>query len=238
MVRRRVTTKSRGVKRRRLSARRGKFRIRSRRGVHLTVKRRCYGGTVTVTNVTTADFWQYIEPTITGFSIFNDGVSGLTNIAEYQALFDQYKVNAVKIEFKPRVGALMAVQNPYGTPAVPFVERPYVAVGMDRMSTTIPTGTYGLGSYNFFCEQVSNVRTYRGDRPFTVYLNKPMCTEQYAAGATRYVRHTWTDLDDVTSTALKLRGFHIYGYNQAFNTTLNNQYDIFVTWYISFRGMK
>lgn len=201
----------------------------------LSVKRRFWAGTITPGTTSTTSFWNYVTPTLSsaGF-ICGTTLGGLPNLAEYQALFDQYRLNAIKLEFKPRVFNVTNDQNPAtgGT----FRDRPYVSILIDRRGTTTPAGTYSNSTYNAFAE-AGNVKMKRGDRDLSVYLSKPIISEQYGGGATRYVSPKFTDMDSAGIT-MPHRGMYSFFHTQQFSTTAFTSYDVFATYYLTFKGQK
>lgn len=113
MKRKRSFRSKRPTKRRRRFTKRyrryGRNRIRTR-GRYLRVKRTIALGSAAepflrFSTVATGNFWQYVTPTLdSAMNNFgtNSAMNGVTNIAEYQALFEQYKLSAVKYTFRPQ----------------------------------------------------------------------------------------------------------------------------------------
>lgn len=200
----------------------------------VSVKRTCYLGTINPNTVATYGFWQYrtvsLNSGFTDQSLANMG--GLTNLSEYTALFDQYKLSAFKILLRPRRLDVQSSQDLYA--GATFLDRNYVTIVKDPTDITSPTGTYTNATFNSFLE-CGKARTYRGDRPVSIYM-KPKVQEQYGSGANRYVTPKWTDLN-TSGTTMPHRGFHLYFHNQAMTTSFM-QYDVFITYYLKFKGMK
>lgn len=200
----------------------------------ISVKRTCYLGTISPNTVATYGFWQY--RTVSLNSGFTDqalaNMGGLSNLSEYTALFDQFKLCAFKIVLRPRRLDVQSTQDvPTGSS---FLDRNYVTIVKDPTDITSPTGLYTVATFNSFLE-CGKARTYRGDRPISIYM-KPKVQEQYGSGANRYVSPKWTDLN-TSGTTMPHRGFHLYFHNQAMTNTFM-QYDVFITYYLKFKGMK
>lgn len=217
----------RSYKRRGMKYRRGRGRI-----AMLSVKRTCWVGSFTPSTAATTNFWTYQKPTLGSAFADNSGaLTGLSNLAEYTPLFDQYKINGIRLHFKPRFMNYNLDQlNP--TIGVSLKDMPYVSVIMDPKSNVLPTGAYTAATINTFLEQ-GNVKTRRADKPFSVYL-KPMVVEQFGGGANRYIRFPWTDSSNTTVPQL---GYHLFFHNQNFATAFNT-YDVFATYFLQWKGMK
>lgn len=215
-------------------------RMRTVKGAYLRVRRQiCGSNQLSFNNTTTAGFWRYITPTIDNmFPNFADGSNliSLTNISEYTSLFDQYKFSAIKFTFRPRWTNISQPQT-YTTTGQTTFYVPRVAVCMDHVPPTTPAGTFSRSTLNVMQEQ-GNVRFYRADRPFSIYL-KPKVSEQYGGGATRYIRPAWTDLD-TTGRAVPYRGFQMFVFNDFWDTTMlaSTSFDVQATVYLQFRNLK
>lgn len=202
----------------------------------IAVKRTCYLGTVTPNSSSTPAFWRYISTSLdSGFTNeSNFSMGGLTNLAEYTPLFDQYRLNAIKYVLRPRQGMNVADQN--NATAISH-ERGYHSVLIDKAGTITPTGTFTSTTYNTFLEN-GNVRTYDATKPVTIYI-KPLVQEQYGSGAFRYVKPRWTDLG-TAGNAMPHRGFHLFTHTNSMNTASLGRYayDVFVTYFIQFKGQR
>lgn len=209
--------------------------IPTRQKATLFVKRKVFCSSINPSTVTTANFFSYVTPSLSSAgSMANVNIGGLTNIGEYQALFDQFKLSAIKYELYPRVTDLVNDQNPAtgGT----FRDRPYVSFCIDKKGTLTPTGTYVQATWNQFAES-GNVKTVRGDKKVTIYLNKPMINEQFGGGANRYVSPKYADLDGA-GTTMQHRGFYIFFHTQTFAGSALIGYDVYATYYLAFKGQK
>lgn len=200
----------------------------------IKVTRTCYLGQYQPTTASTPGFWQYRTVSLTSGYNNQSGVNmgGLSNLAEYVPLFDQFKLSAYKIVLRPNQ---VDYNQPMNASSLTGV-LPYVHVVHDPMTATIPSGTYSAATVNQFLEQ-GNVRTYRGDRKVTIYVKRPKVREEYGTGAIRYISPTWTTLDNSFGQAMEHRGFHLMHSSQNLAAAFP-AYDVFVTYYLRFRGMK
>lgn len=201
-----------------------------------SVKRKIFAGVVTPSTATTGQFWQYVQPEISGWSLFGTGMNGISNLAEYQALFDVYKVHGIKLHFRPRYNLIGEMQS-VPTSGVSTTDHQYVSFIMDKMSTATPVGAYSISTYNSFTE-LGNVITKRADRPFSIYLRRPVVSDQTIAGASYSTKQPWLNLGSAAGTDQPLRGFHMFMHTQTFTSSVFPTLDVYATYYVSFRGMK
>lgn len=200
----------------------------------ITVRRTCYLGTITPNTTATYGFWQYRQVSLSN-GFYDQALSsmgGLTNVAEYQALFDQYKLCAFKITLRPR--AVNMVNDQTATAAYGR-DQNWVSVVRDPTDNISPTGLYTAATLNTFLES-GKVKTFRGDKPVNIYM-KPLVQEQYGGGSNRYVRPQWTDLT-ATGISMPHRGYHLFFHTNTLTSASLTPYDVFVTYYVKFRGMK
>lgn len=199
----------------------------------LNVKRRVFAGSVTTGTVSTGRFWSYVTTSLTSAgTLFTTALGGLTNMTEYDALFDTYALKGVKFEFQPKLVDISQPQT-YDSVSPAVLDRGYIDVIIDPKSNTVPSGTLTGATYNAFAE-IGNPKTYRADKPFSVYF-KPLIQEQYGGGFNRYITPRPTD---ITATAMQHRGFHIFWRNQNMSSVTNVSFDVYVTYYLQFRGKR
>lgn len=226
-----------GSKRRRFNVSK-RYRIRRIRGrvPNVSVKRKCYLGTVVPNTTGVSGYYRYIQPSLSsGFTTqTGGGMPGLTNVGEYAALFDMYKLNAFKIELVPKVG-LIGTDQATIAPVMP--NKPYLTIIKDPSATVTPAGTYSAATLNAMLEN-GNAKTYNFSRKVTIYM-KPKISEQYGNGATRLIRPMWTDLNAV-GQQMPHRGFYIFQHTQDMNPAglSDYSYDVFITYYLHFKGMR
>lgn len=199
---------------------------------YLSIKRSWYAGRVVPSTVSTNNFWCYCTPTLMNAGILSTTtLSGLPNLSEYTVLFDAYKISGIKYRFVPRnMDYNLGQINPTGT----FYDVPMVSIINDPTSVVLPSGAYTMATYNTFAE-TGSLRRIRGDKEFTIYM-KPLIQEQYGSGALRYIKPRFTATDSNGQT-MPHRGFHIFWHNFNFSSTFT-EYDVYVTYYITFKGQR
>lgn len=179
--------------------------------------------------------WQPNTTSISGYwRQYNQGLNNLPNNTEITALFDQYKVNAIKLQFIPRFDNFAGNNTTDTTlPGVTNQSGTYAHVCYDTRSTITPAGIYNSSTLNTFMEQ-GRVKTYNGNRPFTVYYRPVIVTQYGGVNTQMYVRSTWLP----TNNPITLYGPHVFMQDYNFNGTFGNSYDIYVTFYMMCRNMK
>lgn len=217
----------------------------------VNIKRRYYAGFVSASTTNTEGFWSYISPSISdalasypaggslwnGSSPLSPNLKGIPNLVEYASLFDLYKVHGIRYEFKPRFQDLNYGQVS-STASAQYASAGYVTYSVDPTpgSQTL-SGVYGIDTLNKFLEDSPQAKTVRCDKPFSIYW-KPKVSEQYGSGGLRWVRPQWSLLSG-DSLKIPHNGFYIMAHNNNFSSTslpTTHQYDVYITWYISFKG--
>lgn len=187
----------------------------------VSVKRTFYGGVWTFGTTSVNDWWRFNSYTF----------SNLPNVAEYTNLFDEYKINAIKVHYRPSydtVEALTSDVNP-GTSNSKVIVHTLV----DPASTVLPSGTYTSATLNAFLEN-GDVKTRDGNKAFTVFYKPKMFQGVNGAGtAARLVNPSWLRTSDPAAIHY---GHHVY--IQSANNTTPMKYDFFITYYFQVRGMK
>lgn len=203
--------------------------------VGLQVARTFYAGSFTPSTTTTANFVSFITPSLNSAgTICGVTMNGLTNVAEYTSLFDQFKLNAIRLQFRTRITDLNYQQS---TPAGTFTDVPQMSVIREfRDPPLLNPGTYGVASFNNFCES-GKVKTYRNDDRVVSLYFRPKISEQYGSGAVRYISPRWTDLD-TNGQAMTHRGVWVYFNNRNFGSAGFAVYDVHATYYLQFKGMR
>lgn len=188
----------------------------------ISIKRLFYRETWTFSTTSVGDFWRYYQPTVN--PAFN-------NFPEFAAVFDQYKVNGVKITFRPRMDQVDGSSTTLTGPM------PNLVTVIDPYSTLTPAGTYGAGTLNLLLEQ-SNAKVHKGDEVVDVYWKPKIQIPTNVGSGVTYVDSSKMWLN-CTSDLVPMRGFHVMIQNNAFSTTAPNViYDVYFTWYITFRNLK
>jgi len=197
---------------------------RSLRMASIMVRRTTYGGAWQFGTAATSGFWQYLAPNMTAFNNFN----------EFAAVFDEYRVNAIKITFRPRYDNV-ALDNSFN--AAMNQSQAYAHYCVDPASTVVPSGTYTQANLNTFLEG-SGIRTKTLNRPFSIYF-RPKVLEQVSGGGTAGVvrdRRPWVR---TTETGQIYRGVHMFlQQNNMATGNVNITLDTYYTFYVTFRNLK
>lgn len=190
-------------------------------GKPVSFKRTVYLSNWAFSSVSTNGFWRY------NFMTFD----AITNASEYKALFDQYKINGVKFQFRPRWSGADAQQT-----ATPGQNMVYASIYHDPESDITPSGTYTSTTFNTFLENANGkVRTVKCDKPFSVYF-KPAVPDSGMVTNGRYLRSPW--LSCLNASGLGHRGFHLFLNDANFSASSSITFDIIATVYFQMRGSK
>lgn len=220
----------------------GRFRTkvpRAPRGTILNVRRMVISASPMTVSTTTGvyGYWRYQTVSLdNGFQQFNvDGtaLTSLTNKAEYQALFDEYKLSAYKVTLIPKFANYSTSQDAaLGTTLIP-----YICIVKDPQSKLVPTGLWSGATLNILLENGGKI--YRADRPVNIYM-KPKVTEQYGGGADRYVSPKFTDLSSSAGTTMPHRGFHIFVFVGTWvaASMVGLAWDVRTTYYLKFKNHR
>lgn len=218
-TKRRTSTKKKGRGRRPFNIPRRRMKTAVGR---VNVKRITYGGTWTFATTTTNDFWRY--------QVFD--MSNFNNFSEFASVFDEYKVNRIKVTYRPAYDSVVNI-GPAGTL---IQSQAYAHYVVDPGSTLIPTGVYGTGSLQSLLEN-GDVKTRTLNRPFSIYYKPKVTDSVFNTGTASAMRTSpWVRTSD---TATVYRGYHMYiQQNGISNTNTNIRLDFYITMYVSFRNIK
>lgn len=186
----------------------------------ISMKRTFYGGAWTFGTASTSGFWQYLS--VTPANNFN-------NFTELGSVFDEFKVNGLKITFRPRYDNIEISNSATQVQA-------YAHYFVDPASTVIPTGVYSVATLNSFLEN-SGVKTRTLNRPFSIYF-KPKCSQAYTGTGTvgGVITPRWVKTNETTTS---FRGVHVFlQQNNMAATNTNITLDVYYTWYVSFKNLK
>lgn len=219
------------MKRRRPSGRRMRRTMKRRRIVRrrvrqarMAVKRTFYVENWQPNSAGTNGFWRYYQFT----------ASQLPSMSEFVALFDQYKINAVKVTFRPRFDSFQGNNTTDTTlPGVTNQSGTNMHVIRDPYTTTFPTGTYTVANMNSFMEQ-GNVKSYTGNRPFSIYIRP---TNNFTVDGANVERKR-SKYINTSNLAIPHFGFHAYAQDNNFSGTFGNSWDVFYTYYMTFKNLR
>lgn len=151
----------------------------------------------------------------------------LPSYAELSGVFDEYKIAAVKVTYRPAFDSV--INGGSGGPQC------YAHICVDPASTLNPAGTYTSSNLNTFMEN-AGVKTYTCNKPFSVYL-KPKVSEAYLGGTTADEVRTAPFIKS-SSTSVDHRGFHMFLQNNGFLATNAFSLDIYTTYYMTWRNPR
>lgn len=174
---------------------------------------------------TTADFWKH----------YSFRLQDLPSYTELTALFDQYKINAIRVKFVPRFDSFSGENITDTTaPGITNQSGTQLHIIKDQRTTVSPTGTYSRTTLNTFLEN-GKVRTYTGTRPVTVYF-KPAVINN--VGASAQAAFLWSPWLQTSSTDIQHWGFQAFASDQNLNGSFGNAFDVFVTYYMMVKGLR
>lgn len=155
----------------------------------------------------------------------------LPSFAEFQAVFDEYKINAIKFTYRPRYDTVVA-----GTGGANI--QCFAHTVIDPASTVVPAGTYSQATLNSFMEN-SGVRTHTLNKPFSVYY-KPKVEKSVSNGvnqiSTQMSPMPWCK---TSAGGIALKGHHIFLQQNNFsNQSGIINLDTYVTLYMQFKNLK
>lgn len=203
------------------------YRVRGNNDAFFSVQRTFYVGNWAPNTATTNGFWRLFAPALTD----------LPSIGEYQALWDSYRIKAIKVTFRPRFDNFSGNDTTDTTaPGVTNQSGTRAFVIVDPNTVTGPTGTYTSATYNTFAENGSLIKCYEGTKPFSVYW-KPSVDRTLGNVATGgRMLAPWLQLG--AGSSVLHYGFHIFMQDNNFAGTFGNSYDIFYTFYMQFKSSK
>lgn len=196
----------------------------------VSVKRTWYSGSWQLSTTGTTDFWRYFEPTIAGASSLNPGFN---NFAEFASVFDRYRVNGIRLTFRPRFDNVAAPV----TGATPLITvLPYITTKIDPQTTLNPTGTYGSGTLNTLFEHGGKTRKITNSA--SVYFRPQIALPTNVGGGVIYRKAPYLS---TSTTSIPMRGAHVYLHTNNFSAGTAMQdvlVDVYVTWYVTFKNIK
>lgn len=210
---------------RRVRRRKTLMKPRGLRMTSMMTKRTFYNGSWSFGTVTTDQFWRY----------FSYSMSNLPNFNAYTSLFDEFRINGIKITFRPRYDSISTPSVTDGT-SQPVITQPqaYAHVIIDPDSGTTPGGVYSSANLNTFLAAGDRVKSYTLNKPFSVYF-KPKVRDfiQGGGNTSRSMRAPWIRSTD---TSVTHNGVHVFLQQNNFSVGANYVIlDMFVTYYFQTR---
>lgn len=191
----------------------------------LNVKRTFWLENWSLSTVATSNFWRYYTFTL----------AQLPSYTEFTNIFDTFKLRGVKVTFRPRYDSFSGENTTDTTlPGITNQAGNYVHVINDPYSTVTPSGTYTTTNLNSFLEN-GNVKTHNGNRPFSFYVRP--CVDSYVSGSSTASRKRspWMQTNNAPQVH---NGAHIFLQDINMTGTSGNSYDVFYTFYLSFKNLK
>lgn len=192
----------------------------------VSVKRTFWGGIWQPATTATVDFWRYFQYTL----------GNMPDNGQYTNVFDQYKIRGIKVMFMPRYNGYSGENTTDTTlPGITNSSGVQMSLINDPYSTQSPTGTYTSTSYNLFAE-AGHVRLNRGDRPFSIFT-RPTIANTILSGNNQLIKAPW--LQTSTNNTVHYC-FHAFAHDHNFSGNFlgAQAWDIYVTYYVSFKGMR
>lgn len=187
---------------------------RSVRPPGMTLKRRFFLQSWAFSGAAVNDFWRYY-----GFNL-----NQLPNVTDFTNLFDEYRINGIRLSFYPRYSDYQA-----GTTAAPQPSRIDMVQVIDPMTTITVAGSFGSTVLNGLMED-SNARIRDLSRPRHIYFKPKVLV---ANGQWRF--SPWLRSDQVSADH---RGVHVFLKDANFVGATGPIIDVFVTFYFSLRNLK
>lgn len=188
-----------------------------------TIVRTLYQGNWTFGTASTNDFWRYPVWNVTAH---------YNNFAELANVFDQYKVNWIKVTYRPKYDNVTPAD--ITSAAVPSQSLPYAVVVKDPTSRLAPAGVYSSGTMNVLMEEGGFVSTLT--KPLSIKYTPMIELPTNQGGGIQYVKAPWLSTG---SAAVQHRGYHMFLVNNNFSTTAPSlQLDTYITMSISFKGLR
>lgn len=193
----------------------------------LTLKKQFYLENWQPSAVAVNSYWKYYA-----FSL-----SQMPDIAQYVSLFDTFRINGIRVDFRPRYDNFAGNDtSDTAAPGVTNLQGSRMSLISDPKSRQIPVGVYNSSTYNDFLQQ-GDAKHYEGNRPFSLYF-KPEVGESAGANVAGAIRRKspWLQLE--TANDVQHAGFHAFAWDQNFSGQFGNSFDVLVTYYVQFKGMR
>lgn len=177
-------------------------------------------------NTTTSGFWRR----------YNLSFGNLPNYTDLSNLFEYFRISKIKLTFLPAYDSFAGNDNSdTGVPGITFQTGTYCHVLNDPKSQVNPSGVYGQTSLQSFMEQ-GNVKSRLGIRPFKIYYTPAIVVESVA---NKLVGPRFLPISAVNQTHF---GPQVYMQLPNFTgalaaTTWMQNFDVFVTMYVTVKGM-
>ena len=222
--RRRSTRRPAMRKRRAMSKRTMVPRTLNETGL-VSIKRKWWVANWVPSAVTTNDFYRN----------FNFTLANVPNFAEFQNLFEFYKITSWVIELVPRYDGFLGNDTTDTTlPGITNQGATRVHVNVDPLDSGTPSGTYTSATLNAMLESGST-KTYNGNKKVRIYIKGPAATDTIGGSTGARVRSRWIL---TSAAAVSHWGAKVFMQDINFTGTFGQAYDIFYTVYAQFKGVQ
>lgn len=168
-------------------------------------------------NAAVGDYWRYYQ-----FQLGN-----LPNLVEMTGLFDEYKINAIKITFRPAYDSVASDASALNVSTAP---QAYLHYDIDPGNTVLPSGLYNSATLNSFMEH-AGVKTRTLNRPVSIYLRPKILVDGNLVRKSGWIR--------TTDTSTNYRGVHVFLQQNNFSTSNTRiSLDVFYTFYMQFKNLR
>lgn len=171
---------------------------------------------------TTNGFWRYYAPSI----------SAMPSLAEFQAVFDQYKINGVTLTFRPKFDSYAGNDNTSASTNRSSTQVHYI---VDKTSNITPTGTYSSTTCNSFLEN-GGVKSRTGLRPVNIFYTPMIANTQQGVNDASRTKPRWLSL--ANASGILQNGVHVFMQDSNFANNQTQAFDVFITYYMQFRGLR
>lgn len=173
---------------------------------------------------TTSGFWRN-----SGYTL-----NVMPSSTDVTSLFDQYKINGVKITFRPRYDSFAGNDTTDTTlPGITNQGGCDVHCIVDPYNMTAPSGTYTNANLNMFLEN-GRVRTYSGNKPFSVFV-KPTVDHELGGITSSQRKRTWVS---TTQPGITHYGAQFFIADPGLTGNFGQSWDVYFTYYLACRGIR
>lgn len=180
----------------------------------------------TPNTVATNNFWRY----------YSFRLQDLPSYLDFAAPFDRFRINAIKVTFRPRYDNFAGNDTVDTTlPGVTNQAGCKLTIINDPASNFAPAGVYGSGTYNIALEN-GKARVHNGNKDINVYFKPMVNSETGGLSAGRRIRAPMLQCSQ--AAGLVHNGFHVYANDVNFTGVFGQSFDVYVTYYMTFIGLR
>lgn len=169
------------------------------------------------------------------FRNFNFTLSNAPNVTDFQNLFEFYRITGWLIELVPRYDGFNGNDTVDTTlPGITNQNATRVHVNVDPLDTSTPGGVYSSTTLNSFLES-GTTKVYSGNKTIKIYIKNPATTDTIGGTTGARSSSPWI----VTSQAgVQHWGAKVFIMNNNFSTSFGQDWDIYYTAYMQFKGVQ